>query len=69
MSTCCHNVFVYGTLMRGELRERCWPHQPLCVIPACVRGLLYDLGTTRRLLVAMIAWRENSGALRPITLM
>ncbi len=37
-------LFVYGTLMRGQSRERCWPHAPLAVEPATVRGALYDLG-------------------------
>lgn len=37
-------IFVYGTLKRGQVRERCWPHQPLAVEPATVRGALYDLG-------------------------
>jgi len=37
-------IFVYGTLKRGQVRERCWPHQPLAVEPATVRGTLYDLG-------------------------
>lgn len=37
-------VFVYGTLMRGQSRERCWPHTPLAVEPAIARGILYDLG-------------------------
>ena len=37
-------VFVYGTLKRGQVRERCWPRQPVSVEPATVRGALYDLG-------------------------
>lgn len=40
----CHRLFVYGTLKRGECRERCWPHQPLAVEPATTAGCLYDLG-------------------------
>jgi gamma-glutamylcyclotransferase (GGCT)/AIG2-like uncharacterized protein YtfP len=37
-------IFVYGTLKRGQSRERCWPRAPLTVEPATVRGALYDLG-------------------------
>jgi gamma-glutamylcyclotransferase (GGCT)/AIG2-like uncharacterized protein YtfP len=37
-------LFVYGTLQRGQCRERCWPHAPRRVEPAVVRGRLYDLG-------------------------
>jgi len=37
-------LFVYGTLQRGQCRERCWPHAPLAVEPAVARGGLYDLG-------------------------
>ena len=37
-------VFVYGTLQRGEVRERCWPRPPISVEAATVRGALYDLG-------------------------
>jgi gamma-glutamylcyclotransferase (GGCT)/AIG2-like uncharacterized protein YtfP len=37
-------VFVYGTLKRGEARERFWPRPPLAVETATVRGTLYDLG-------------------------
>lgn len=44
MSSQPSSVFVYGTLMRGQSRERCWPHAPLAVEPAIVRGALYDLG-------------------------
>lgn len=38
------SIFVYGTLQRGECRERCWLRPPLRVEPATVRGALYDLG-------------------------
>lgn len=38
------NVFVYGTLKRGQCRERCWPRKPLAVRPGWVRGQLFDLG-------------------------
>ena len=37
-------VFVYGTLKRGQVREGCWPRQPLRVMPAETRGRLHDLG-------------------------
>ncbi|MCC9642550.1 gamma-glutamylcyclotransferase [Rhodopirellula sp. JC740] len=33
--------FVYGTLCRGQCRERCWPIEPLAVHPAWVTGTLY----------------------------
>jgi gamma-glutamylcyclotransferase (GGCT)/AIG2-like uncharacterized protein YtfP len=39
-----HAIFVYGTLRRGGEREGCWPHAPLCVRSAKLRGALYDLG-------------------------
>jgi gamma-glutamylcyclotransferase (GGCT)/AIG2-like uncharacterized protein YtfP len=39
-----HHVFVYGTLMRGECRQRCWPHEPVRVDQAAIRAALYDLG-------------------------
>lgn len=37
-------VFVYGTLKRGDVREKCWPRTPVKVEGATVRGELYDLG-------------------------
>ncbi|WP_197451947.1 gamma-glutamylcyclotransferase family protein [Rosistilla carotiformis] len=37
-------IFVYGTLKRGECRERMWPKGPLKVEEAFVRGCLYNLG-------------------------
>ncbi len=40
----CHAIFVYGTLQRGEERERCWPKPPLRVQTATIRGELRDLG-------------------------
>lgn len=36
--------FVYGTLKRGQCREKCWPHPPLRVDLAVIRATLYDLG-------------------------
>jgi gamma-glutamylcyclotransferase (GGCT)/AIG2-like uncharacterized protein YtfP len=38
------SVFVYGTLQRGEERERCWPHAPLSIEAAEIRAALFDLG-------------------------
>lgn len=37
-------IFVYGTLKRGQVRERSWPRPPVAIEPATVRGTLYDLG-------------------------
>jgi gamma-glutamylcyclotransferase (GGCT)/AIG2-like uncharacterized protein YtfP len=37
-------VFVYGTLKRGECRERSWLRRPLAVEAAWTLGRLYDLG-------------------------
>ena len=37
-------VFVYGTLKRGEVREKCWPKKPAAIEEWRVRGALYDLG-------------------------
>jgi gamma-glutamylcyclotransferase (GGCT)/AIG2-like uncharacterized protein YtfP len=37
-------VFVYGTLKRGQSREKCWPRKPTSIQAATVRGTLYDLG-------------------------
>ena len=39
------HIFVYGTLKTGQLREDCWPHHPLVIEKATVRGQLYDLGS------------------------
>jgi gamma-glutamylcyclotransferase (GGCT)/AIG2-like uncharacterized protein YtfP len=44
-------IFVYGTLQRGQLRERCWPRPALRVEPATVRGWLFDLGPYPALVV------------------
>lgn len=38
------SVFVYGTLKRGQCRERCWPRRPETVQPATIAGRLHDLG-------------------------
>ena len=38
------NVFVYGTLKRGQCRETMWPRPPLSIRPGFVRGWLFDLG-------------------------
>lgn len=37
-------IFVYGTLQRGEVREKCWPRGPLRIEWATIRGQLRDLG-------------------------
>lgn len=37
-------LFVYGTLKRGQCRERCWPHPPLRVDPAVIGATLIELG-------------------------
>lgn len=38
-----HAVFVYGTLKRGQCRERSWPRMPMGVEAAWTLGRLYDL--------------------------
>lgn len=38
------HFFVYGTLKRGECREKCWPRRPLNVEPAWTLGTLFDTG-------------------------
>jgi gamma-glutamylcyclotransferase (GGCT)/AIG2-like uncharacterized protein YtfP len=37
-------VFVYGTLKRGQCRERCWPRAPRAIQSATITGRLIDLG-------------------------
>ena len=37
-------VFVYGTLKRGQLRQHSWPRKPRQIEPAWTFGRLYDLG-------------------------
>lgn len=44
MSTEPATLFVYGTLMQGQQRGGMWPRRPLAIVPAEVRGELYDLG-------------------------
>ncbi len=39
-----NHVFVYGTLKRGQCRERCWPVSPVVIHPAWTFGKLVDLG-------------------------
>lgn len=34
-------VFVYGTLKRGQCRERYWPHQPHRIVSAQTLGTLF----------------------------
>jgi gamma-glutamylcyclotransferase (GGCT)/AIG2-like uncharacterized protein YtfP len=38
------NIFVYGTLKRGQCREHCWPLRPVMTRSAWTYGRLYDLG-------------------------
>ncbi len=42
--------FVYGTLKRGEVRERCWPHPASDIVAATTRGALYALASYPALL-------------------
>ncbi|MBI2480460.1 MAG: gamma-glutamylcyclotransferase [Planctomycetia bacterium] len=44
MPPCIEAIFVYGTLQRGEVRERCWPRKPVRIEWATIRGQLRDLG-------------------------
>lgn len=44
MSRLCR-FFVYGTLKRGERREHAWPHAPLSITVATIKGRLFDLGS------------------------
>ncbi|HAC90841.1 MAG TPA: gamma-glutamylcyclotransferase [Planctomycetaceae bacterium] len=37
-------IFVYGTLKRGQCREKCWPLPPVGVHSAWTFGQLFDLG-------------------------
>lgn len=37
-------IFVYGTLKRGQVRERMWPKEPVRVEVATTLGRLFDLG-------------------------
>ena len=37
-------MFVYGTLKRGEVRQRMWPHAPTEVREATLQAALFDLG-------------------------
>jgi gamma-glutamylcyclotransferase (GGCT)/AIG2-like uncharacterized protein YtfP len=44
MSSAPTAIFVYGTLKRGQERERCWPRRPIAVELATVCGAIFDLG-------------------------
>lgn len=44
MSQLANRFFVYGTLKSDQLRGRLWPHKPLSIEPALVRGVLIDMG-------------------------
>jgi gamma-glutamylcyclotransferase (GGCT)/AIG2-like uncharacterized protein YtfP len=37
-------VFVYGTLMQGQVRAKFWPRKPISIEPATILGELYDVG-------------------------
>ena len=37
-----NSVFVYGTLKRGQCREKCWPVMPIRVSPAWTLGTLFS---------------------------
>ncbi len=41
-SSSIRGVFVYGTLKRGQCRERCWPLAPLSVESCWTRASLYS---------------------------
>ncbi len=65
-------VFVYGTLKRGEVREKCWPKRPVEIEAASVRGTIYDFGKYPGLVagddvVAGELWRFNAADM-PATL-
>ena len=34
-------IFVYGTLKRGQCRHHLWPHEPVTISKAWIRGSLY----------------------------
>jgi gamma-glutamylcyclotransferase (GGCT)/AIG2-like uncharacterized protein YtfP len=51
MSPPIESIFVYGTLQRGEVRERCWPRKPVRIEWATIRGQLRDLGDYPALVV------------------
>lgn len=44
MPEICRAIFVYGTLKRGQPRERIWPHEPENIVEAFIRATLVDLG-------------------------
>lgn len=65
MSNSVGSIFVYGTLQRGEVRERCWPRRPILIEWATVRGELRDLGEYPALvsgddLILGELWRFNA---------
>ena len=39
------DLFVYGTLKRGECRESMWPRKPICIREGFILARLYDLGS------------------------
>lgn len=40
----CFRFYVYGTLKRGQCREKCWPATPKHICEGWTLGRLYDLG-------------------------
>lgn len=64
-------VFVYGTLKRGQCRDSLWPRHPIEVIPAITRGTLYDREdypamTEGQDLVVGECWRFNEQDIPPV---
>ena len=53
------DLFVYGTLKRGECRESMWPRVPTHVRPGFIRGRLYDLGPYPAIRVEEFAGEED----------
>ncbi len=43
-ATMITDLFVYGTLKRGECRESMWPRKPICIREGFILARLYDLG-------------------------
>jgi len=44
MSNLITDFFVYGTLKRGECRDKMWPRKSLSIREVFVRATLYDIG-------------------------
>ena len=50
------SVFVYGTLKRHGARHHLWPYPPVRIVPARVRGTLYDMGPFPALSLSGTDW-------------